>query len=63
DCVREAQCGLINQQTGESLCEYICEVPVACDQNSKVCGAEYTIDDATLCRDLTLCPPPQSCAR
>lgn len=58
DCLRFTTCQRVNQQTGQVLCTYNCEVPFQCEA-SGTCAPAYIQDDQTVCAQF--CPPPAGC--
>ncbi len=59
ECVRQLSCSALNQQTGQVLCTYNCDVPFVCETDPGVCEDGFGLDEATICAQF--CPPPAGC--
>lgn len=59
ECVRQLTCSAVNQQTGQVLCTFNCDLPFACETDPGVCEQAFGLDDVTLCSQF--CAPPPGC--
>lgn len=62
DCLRQAICAPVNEESGEVRCTYNCDVPFACASNGEAggtCAPEFLQDDQTVCAQF--CPAPPGC--